>query len=178
MLEGRSGRVIFSQFQKHLRKNSDPRRRKEMVPFCLGTRLMATRPVVVWLWFIPAHIVWINFIVYGAKHQAGLETQGTSKRVFDQRKLPRTRLAMHWGWQDKILKVVQNPHLSQSFWKRDRFRSLSLTIWNNDAFPPQYRNLLEEQGRQQSSVQLRGIFPLHYESRLTGERPTPPVSCS
>lgn len=35
---------------------------------------MATRLVVVWLWFIPAHIVWINFIVYGTKHQAGLET--------------------------------------------------------------------------------------------------------
>lgn len=35
---------------------------------------MATCPVIVWLWFIPAHIVWINFIVYGTKHQAGLET--------------------------------------------------------------------------------------------------------
>lgn len=94
---------LFSQFRKHFRKKSDPRGRKEIAPFCLGTRLMATRPVVVWLWLIPAHIVRINFIVYGTKHQAGLETWGTSKRASDQHKPPSTKLAIHWGWQDNFL---------------------------------------------------------------------------
>lgn len=42
---------------------------------------MATCPVIVWLWFVPAHIVWINFIVYGTKHQAGLEAWRWKQKV-------------------------------------------------------------------------------------------------
>lgn len=62
-------------------------------PFCLWACLKPTRLVIFWPWFIPAHIIWIGFIVNSAKDKTGLITcrRKTAKHSGQRRSIVVTR---------------------------------------------------------------------------------------